>query len=112
MKTDLYTKTVLTVIAFSLAVLAFKQLNLIPSAIADTPQYNPFGVFPTNSDGSLNVRILDAQTMDVVIKGIQTYDALNVDISDISTSDELDVNIDEIGGSYISHGGPIKVKLN
>ena len=37
---------------------------------------------------------------------------MDVNISNISTTDELDVNIDEIGGGYVSHGGPIKVDVD
>jgi len=30
--------------------------------------------------------------------------------NNIDTTDELDVNIDEIGGGWVTNGGPIKVK--
>jgi hypothetical protein len=36
---------------------------------------------------------------------------LDVNISRISTFDELDVNIEEIGGGFLSRGGPIPVEI-
>jgi hypothetical protein len=138
MRTDLYTKTVLTVIAIALVALVFQNMEFTPKAYAEESElhYNPSPSFnsvsvPLNADGSIDVKItgLEVQDiMDVRIKDIDTYDELNVnidefggssvssssglkvDIGRISTSDELDVNIDEIGGSYVSSGGPIRVK--
>jgi len=49
--------------------------------------------------------------MDVNIKDIDTYDELRVDVRGINTSDELDINLDEIGGGWLSNGGPIPVKI-
>ena len=95
MKTDLYTKSVLTIIAVCLTVLTLQSIEIIPksyaagnkkAAITTTPKN--YGLVPVNEDGSIDVTI-----------------------TRISTTDELDVNIDEIGGGFLSHNGPIPVTI-
>ncbi|WP_183554898.1 hypothetical protein [Mucilaginibacter sp. AK015] len=66
MKTDLYTKIVLTIIAVALT------LNLVKSSItpamADTKKYV---TVPVNADGSINVNINKVnESMDVNIKNV------------------------------------------
>lgn len=104
MKIDKFTKVVLTVIAVNLTLLTVKNLNIIPSVYAneltskvETPN-TKYGLVPLNEDGSINVKLSSNNEINVKIVGINTYD-------------KLDVNIDEIGGGYISHGGPIRVKI-
>lgn len=106
MKTDFYTKTVLTIIALCLAILTLQNVDIIPKAHASEPNNNlgiietkKYGLVPLNEDGSIDVNIKSfASEMDV-------------NISSIDTKDELDINIDEIGGGYVSYGGPISVKV-
>lgn len=95
MKTDLYTKIVLTVIAVCLTILTLQNINIIPKTYAAESNKNKnvfpsktYGLVPLNSDGTIDVNI-----------------------TRITTNDELDVNIDEIGGGYISNGGPIPVNI-
>ncbi|MEP0264989.1 hypothetical protein [Dokdonia sp.] len=115
MKTDRYTKSVLTVIAIALSIIALKDADIFPKAHAtsDTVNapYTNYGLIPVNEDGSINVRLTASEQLDVNIKNIDTYDELRVDIYSINTSDELDVNLDEIGGGWISSGGPVPVKI-
>lgn len=94
MKSDTYTKGILTIIAACLLVIASVQLNIIPTANAVEP------VNPT-----------PPSTMDVKIVGISTSDEMEVEIVGVNTYDELPVNIDEVGGSSVSSGGPINVKM-
>ncbi len=103
MKTDFYTKAVLTVIALCLTIIVLKQVDIIPNAYAATPKTKlntnmNYGLVPLNADGSIDVNIKsNSSTMDV-------------NIVDISTSDELDVNIDEVGG-YATYGKvPVEIK--
>lgn len=111
MKTDLYTKTILTIIAVCLSINVFQQLEIIPSAhAAINPTEERFPVL----NNVMDVRIVDVNTSDelsVNVKSIDAYDEMKVNITSIDTRDELDINIDEIGGSYISSGGPLKVKV-
>lgn len=113
MKTDKYTKVVLTVIAICLINLSLGGISLFPEAQAspvNTPDLT-YGLVPLNEDGSITVRLNALDEIDVNIKNISTSDELHVDISEISTNDELDINIDEVGGSFIGMGGPIEVKI-
>ena len=113
MKTDLYTKTILTIIAICLTLNIVKDFEIIPSMYAAN---NPETASPTLAPISetIDVRIVDINTYDelnVNIKSVDTYDELKVNINSIETTDELDINIDEIGGGWINNGGPIKVKI-
>ncbi len=111
MKTDRYTKFIFTIIAICLVIIVIRDLEIIPKAHANTIPVSNYGVIPVNTDGSITVRLSNADEIDVNIKNIDTYDKLKVDLNSISTRDELDINIDEVGGSYVSSGGPVKVKL-
>ncbi len=116
MKTDLYTKCILTVIAIALSFIVFKDIDIIPKAHASSntntaiPTSN-YGLVPVNEDGSITVRLSTTEQLDVNIKNIDTYDELRINLYGISTSDELDVNLDEIGGGWINNGGPVPVKI-
>ncbi len=103
MKTDTYTKIILTIIAICLLILTLNQVDLIPKAYAaeqdelfETGSIN-YGLIPLNEDGSFSVKL-------------SGQEEFNVNIVGINTSDELDINLDEIGGGYISSGGPIRIK--
>jgi len=120
MKKNKYLLGVLTVIAINLSLQTLERVDLIPrlyaaSAEVDTstiPEMAPaFVSVPLNADGSLNVRVLSAEELDVNIRNIDTYDEMKVSIEGVGTSDELNVNIDEVGGSSVYSGGPIKVKI-
>lgn len=118
MKTDLYTKSILSLIALCLVLLTVKQYEIIPQAHAsniensiemDSRHYVPIDAFNT-----IDVRIVDINTYDelnVNLKSVDTYDEVKVNLKSIDTQDELDVNIDEVGGGWISSGGPIPVRV-
>lgn len=101
MKTDLYTKAVLTVIAGCLTVIALKNADLMPTAHAANSNINTrYGLVPLNADGSINVNLKSgSETMRVEIVDINTSDKLNVNIAEVSTSNKLNVNIADIGSS-------------
>lgn len=80
MKTDFYTKAMLTVIAICLSVIVLKQVDIIPNAHAN-PTTNlktntNYGLVPLNSNGSIDVNIK-------------------------STSETVKVNIEEVGGFWV-----------
>lgn len=90
MKTDLYTKAVLTIIAICLSIIVLKQVDIIPSAYANGPTLQntqkSYGLVPVNTDGSIDVNIK-------------------------SSSEKMSVNIEEVGGFWV--GGntlPVKIK--
>ena len=126
MKTDKYTKILLTVIAICLINLSFKGVSLFPKAYAGSPETKEiqYGLVPLNEDGSITVRLSNHEEIDVNIRGINTWDEmkvdlssigtsddLSVDIANISTNDELEVNIEEVGGSGLTglDGVPVRI---
>ena len=118
MKTDTYTKVILTVIAVCLTINVINNLDFIPTAHAannntDKPEVE-YHLVPVTPNQVMDVRLVDINTsdeMNVNIKSVDTYDEFKVNLKSIDTSDELDVNIDEVGGAWVSNGGPIKVKV-
>ena len=120
MKTDTYTKAVLTIIAICLTINVVKDIDWIPTATASEKMLpsevtTKYQLVPVSEMNTIDVRIVDINTYDelnVNIKSIESYDEMKVNIKSIDTQDELDVNIDEVGGGFISSGGPIKVTLD
>ena len=113
MKTDLYTKTLLTIIAVCLTINVVQQLDIIPSAYASEKNDSVELDLPVVNE-TIDVRIVDINTYDelnVNLKSVDTYDEVKVNIKSIDTSDELDVNIDEVGGSWVNSGSPIPVTI-
>ena len=106
MKTDTFTKIVLTVIAVNLSILTVKNLDIIPKANANEPVTETVTcsepliteLVPLNEDGTISVK-LSAQ------------DDIEVKIVGINTSDELAVNIDEIDGSSVHYSTPLPVVI-
>lgn len=105
MKIDIYTKSILTIIALNLTLLSFCQLDIIPAANANNSASRPteksYGLVPLNKDGSVNVKLTNSDEMDVNITGIETWDNLNVNLDEIETSDNINVNIEEIDNTNL-----------
>jgi len=107
MISDLYTKSVLTVTAVCLTIIVLKDTDIIHKAHANEAAksdpnlllHKNYGLVPVNADGSINVNIQSSSEMDVNSRRI-------------TTNDVLDINIDEIGGGFVSHGGPLKVSTD
>lgn len=66
MKSDLYTKSVLTVIAVSLIALFIQNFNLIPRAKASGANQKNYGLVPLNPDGSINVMLSEPVDVNIV----------------------------------------------
>lgn len=86
MKTDNYTKGVLTVIAVSLLLIVSKEFKLIPSANAAEPQ-SKFATVPLNQDGSINVRIAADEIVDVQLRGIDEASNLRWEAIKVKTDE-------------------------
>ena len=90
MKLDLYTKSILTVIAICLTINVLKDFDIMPKAYANEPLKNElnllpnknYGLIPVNADGTIDVNI-------------KSYSEMKVDISTISTWDKMRVVIKE-----------------
>lgn len=92
MKTDKYTKTILTIIAICLIVIAFRGVDFLPEAKASNsnnklPLKNntKYGLVPTNEDGSINVRLKSNDIIDVRLRGIDEasnlrWEAIKVEV--------------------------------
>lgn len=116
MKTDLYTKLILTVIAVSLVLLVLQNTTLVNEAKADKTNFNKFATVPINDDGSINVKLV-ADQMDVNLKSIggsSVYGALPINLKEIGGSSfygSLPINLKEVGGTGVSSSGlPVNVK--
>jgi len=81
MKTDLYTKIVLSIIAICLAINILKDFDFIPKASAKDLSKDAenlslnknYGLIPVNKDGSIDVNIKSSSTMDVNIESCDAY---------------------------------------
>lgn len=101
-----YLHAVLTVIAVCLVVITFAVTGVIPAAHAR--ESNPrFISVPVNADGSINVKIVKAQTMDVNIKEVNGSNVWGSALPIISNS-QLDVNVKYIGGSSATY--PLRIE--
>jgi len=114
MKTDLYTKSVLSVIAAALVVLVVQ--NTKPNeAKADNPNFNHFASVPVNDDGSINVKMVSDMDVNIhSIGGSSVYGALPVNVKELggsSCSGALPVNMKELGGSSISSSSGLPVNI-
>ena len=79
MKTDLYTKTILSIIAICLTINLAKEIELIPSVHASETPID----FEMATKYKL-VQIDEFNTIDVRIVDINTYDELNVNLKTVS----------------------------
>jgi hypothetical protein len=102
-----YLHAVLTVIAVCLVLITFAVTGVIPMAHAR--ESNPrFISVPVNADGSINVRLVKGQTMDVNIEEINGSSVWGSSLP-ITSSSGLDVNIKEINGRSTSY--PLNVRV-
>lgn len=120
MKTDLYTKSVLSVIATALVVLAIENSGLINSANAGPVDFNKrnlpanaFANIPLNKDGSINVNIVSDMDVNIhSIGGSSVYGSLPVNLKEISgsslNSNGIPVNIEAVDGMNVYSAIPVK----
>lgn len=115
MKTDFYTKTVLTVIAIALIALVFKNGSIINEAKADKTNFNRFATVPLNEDGSINVKLMS--DMDVNIRSIggnSVSGTIPINLKEVGGSSfygTLPINLKEYGGSSVSSSGlPVNIE--
>jgi len=115
MKTDLYTKAVLTVIASVLSIIAFQNAEIFPKANAS--KVAGFATVPVNPDGSINVKMAtDNMKVDIsAIGGNSIYGSLPINLkeisgSSISSSYGIPVNLQALNGNSIYEAVPVKMK--
>ena len=81
---DTFTKVILSIIALCLVILVFQNASFVPKAQANPSIPLGYSLVPTNEDGSINVRLIE--------------------------QNKIDVNIHSIGGNYI-YGSTLSVKV-
>lgn len=114
MKTDFYTKVVLTVIASALTIIAFQNADIFPKANAS--KVTGFATVPVNPDGSINVKMMDNMKVDIAaVGGSSIYSSLPINLkeisgSSISSSYGMPVNLQALNGSSIYDALPVKMK--
>ncbi len=111
MKTDAYTKVVLTVIAVSLVTLVIQNLGIVQEARANSEEPGKQYVnLPVNEDGTIDVRVkkdLSDEIMDVNIvrvAGNSSREGLPIKPAEHS----LNVNVEEVGGYQVYGAIPTK----
>ncbi|MBI4929501.1 MAG: hypothetical protein HY841_01975 [Bacteroidetes bacterium] len=115
MKTDVYTKTVLTIIAGALILIAFQNTDFFPKANA-SKSTAAFAAIPLNPDGSINVKFTETMKVNVAeVGGNYIYGAMPINIkelsgSSINSSYGIPVNIEAVDGSSIYGAVPTKEK--
>jgi hypothetical protein len=104
-----YLNTVLTVIAVCLVLITFAVTGILPSAKAG--ETGPrFVSVPVNPDGSVTVKFLQGQTIDVNIDEINGSSVSGSKLP-IATSSAIDVNIEEIDGRSVTFSSlPVKLE--
>jgi len=95
-----YLNGILTVIAICLVLITFAITGVIPSANAKEIQPRSVNI-PVNSDGSINVKFVKGETVDVNIDEIGGRH---------QGSKTIDISIEDISGGTISGSVPVKIE--
>ena len=90
MKLDLYTKSILTIIAICLTINVLNDFDIMTKAYANEPLKNElnllpnknYGLIPVNADGTIDVNIKSSSEMKVDISTISTWDKMRVVIKE------------------------------
>jgi hypothetical protein len=115
MKTDTYTKGILTVIAAALLILVFQNMKLVNDARADSKDFNKFSAVPINTDGSINVKVVSDMDVNIhSIGGSSVYGSLPINVKEIGGNSfygSLPINIKEMNGSSLNTSGiPVNIE--
>ncbi|MCE3278947.1 MAG: hypothetical protein K0S44_1138 [Bacteroidetes bacterium] len=119
MKIDLYTKSILTVIAAALTILVLQNTKLFNEAQAGPVKFNTPSnrsiTIPVNEDGSINVKMVDDMDVNIhSIGGSSVYGALPVNLKEVGGSSfygSLPVNLKEVSSSSINSSGiPVNIE--
>lgn len=112
MKTDNFTKFILTVIAITLVVLVLQNAHIIGNVRAGSSPANSTLLVPVNPDGTISVRVKSmSDIMDVNIRQV-AGSTVSEYLPVISRGAPVDVNIKQVAGSTIYDALPILPKGN
>ena len=111
MKTDFYTKAVLTAIAVFLALNFFKDTTLVTPAQASLPA----PAVATQNSGVMDVNIVKIDGMDVFTRGVKfegkEYAILPTSLEKVDLSSAISVSVVNGGGGGCNLREPIDVRL-
>jgi hypothetical protein len=115
MKTDLYTKGVLSIIAVALVILVIQNTKIVNEARAEKNNFNSFAGVPVNPDGSVNVKLINDMDVNIhSIGGSSVYGSLPINLKEIGGNSfygAIPINIKEMSGSSINSGGiPVNIE--
>ena len=109
MKTDLYTKGVLSIIAVALLILVCQNFKIVNEAKANGTNFNGFTTIPINTDGSINVKLINDMDVNIhSIGGSSIYGSLPINIKEVGGNSfygSLPINLKEMNNSSISSNG-------
>ena len=117
MKTDIYTKSILTVIAAALVLLVIQNSHFLNEAKAEKTDFNKpvagLASIPVNADGSINVKMVSDMDVNIhSIGGSSVYGALPINIKECNgssiSSSGLPVNIEAVDGMSVYSAIPVK----
>lgn len=103
-----YLNAVLTVIAVCLVLITCAVTGIIPAAHAKETNQR-FVAVPVNPDGSINVKFVEGQTMDVNIEKIDGSSLFESKLP-ISDRSAIPVNIEKVNG-FSASSTPLRVKI-
>jgi hypothetical protein len=104
-----YLHAVLTMIAVCLVLITFAVTGILPTANANNTNQRFISV-PVNPDGSINVKFVKGETIDVNIDEINDRSIWGSEIP-VSFKSPIDVNLKQVDGSSPSYGTlHVKVK--
>lgn len=104
-----YLNAVLTVMAVCLVLITCAVTGIIPAAHAKETNQR-FVSVPVNPDGSINVKFVEGQTMDVNIDEINGSSLFESKLP-ISDRNTIPVNLEKVNG-YSASSTPIRVKID
>lgn len=74
MKTDFYTKTVLTIIAVCLSIIVVKGVLI---GATKNPEIGKYGLIPLNPDGTISVSLKEGEMLDVNLVEVDGFPVRN-----------------------------------
>jgi hypothetical protein len=104
-----YLHAVLTVIAVCLVLITFAVTGIMPTAHANKTNQRFISV-PVNPDGSINVKFVKGETIDVNIDEINDRSISGSEIP-VSFKSPIDVNLKDIFGSSLYYT-PLRVRID
>lgn len=100
MRTDTFTRSVLSIIAICLLYICIQDVQIIPEANANSSApYAGYGLVPVNPDGSITISFSDEKPMPVKLVEIEVPE----DGNSFRKTNLLSVNITQVDGEELKN---------